>query len=382
MFALVLITLSAVASSISCTCQIPSKLLVGLPTLVVAALTDPSLSFVLKDAIPRLMMFGFRVKTALLLRFIPQLEFMSRLGTGANLQPTTLLKMGLRHLSSAKNLSMEVLSFFAFLIHWGLKGTIGLIISWFLFRLGESVILWQIWTEEVNLTSAMVVFPPCGVVLSLPFLLTSLWVWKVCTSLCTASVTISFQDNRLVRVQSLSDYRHILHDSLANQTDCAWDDLWDDLVEDWFVWRISVGNVISYLWITIWIAFYVIFLWIVDCWLNRQFVKSIYRFYQHVQRISPLTCHVCNIFLWWWNGGMDTCHVWNLSLWWWNGGMVIFHVFNLSLWWRNGGMVIFHVFNISLWWWNGAMVKWYPYSHDWRYVQRQVLPLTFLPWLC
>ena len=40
------------------------------------------------------------------------------------------------------------------------------------------------------------------------------------------------QENRLVRVQNLSNFCHILPDCLVNQTDFAWDDLWDDPVED------------------------------------------------------------------------------------------------------------------------------------------------------
>ena len=51
------------------------------------------------------------------------------------------------------------------------------------------------------------------------------------------------QENRLARVQSLSKYHHILRGRLVNHTDCAWDDLWDEPVEDQFVWRISVRSV-------------------------------------------------------------------------------------------------------------------------------------------
>ena len=93
MFAFVLLTLSAVASSISCPFRIQLELLVGLPTLVVGILTDPSLSVVLTDARLRLMKFGFWVKTALLPTFIPQRELTSTLELSANLQPTTLLNL-------------------------------------------------------------------------------------------------------------------------------------------------------------------------------------------------------------------------------------------------------------------------------------------------
>ena len=40
------------------------------------------------------------------------------------------------------------------------------------------------------------------------------------------------RENRLARVQSLSDSRQILCDCLVDQTYCAWDDLWDEPVED------------------------------------------------------------------------------------------------------------------------------------------------------
>ena len=40
------------------------------------------------------------------------------------------------------------------------------------------------------------------------------------------------RENRLARVQSLSKYHHILRGRLVNHTDCAWDDLWDEPVED------------------------------------------------------------------------------------------------------------------------------------------------------
>ena len=112
------------------------------------------------------------------------------------------------------------------------------------------------------------------------------------------------QENLLSCIQSLSDSCHILLDRLVNQTYCAWGDLWDKPVEDEFVWRISIGSVSSYVWIAVWIAFCVIFLWILDCLLNRQFIKSIYRFCQNFRRKSPLACHACNLSLWWWNGAM------------------------------------------------------------------------------
>ena len=96
--------------------------------------------------------------------------------------------------------------------------------------------------------------------------------------------------------------------------------------------------------------------------LHYTSMEFFYRFCQNFQSNPPIICHVC-IFLWWWNGGMDTCHVWNISLWWWNCGMDTCHVCNISLWWWNGGMNTCHVCNLSLWWWNGGIIKQSVYSH-------------------
>ena len=117
MLALVLLTLSAITPSVSYPFWIPLKILVGFPTQVVVTLKDSSLSVLLMDAIPRSMKLGFRMKTALLLKFIPHRELTPTLNTGANLQPTTLLKMSLGPLSSTKGPLVEVLSLSAFLIH-------------------------------------------------------------------------------------------------------------------------------------------------------------------------------------------------------------------------------------------------------------------------
>ena len=126
------------------------------------------------------MRFGFWLKTALPPNFIQHPELTSTLDLSENFQPTTLLKMGLQPLSSAKNPLREVLSFSA------------LIISWLLFQLGELVVLWQIWTGEVNLAAATAVFPSRGVVPYLPLLFTSHWVRKIRAPLRATSVTISF----------------------------------------------------------------------------------------------------------------------------------------------------------------------------------------------
>ena len=47
-------------------------------------------------------------------------------------------------------------------------------------------------------------------------------------------------DHLLVHVQILSNSRYILCDILVNKTDCAWYDLWDDPVDEYFVWRFQL----------------------------------------------------------------------------------------------------------------------------------------------
>ena len=73
------------------------------------------------------------------------------------------------------------------------------------------------------------------------------------------------------------------------------------------MWIISIGGVSIYLLIAVWIAFCVIFLWIIYFLFTRQFIKSIYPLCQHVQINSPLSRHACNLSLGWWNGAMVKC---------------------------------------------------------------------------
>ena len=120
------------------------------------------------------------------------------------------------------------------------------------------------------------------------------------------------QENHIARIQILSTSRSILHNCLVNSQDEDLDGLWDEPVDKWSVWRIffgrvsisdfsflSVTNVSNYFWIAVWITFCVIFPWtiicrIVDCWLKRQSFEYFYRFYQNVQRNSPLIWNICN----------------------------------------------------------------------------------------
>ena len=80
-------------------------------------------------------------------------------------------------------------------------------------------------------------------------------------------------ENLLARFQSLSNSCSIFCDNLVNRSCLAWDDIWDELVDESFLW----GN---FLWIAVWIAFCVIFLWIIDFRLNHQFIECIYSFCQ------------------------------------------------------------------------------------------------------
>ena len=73
--------------------------------MVVGTLIYTSLSVVLRDVSPRLVKFGFWVKTELLSKFIPQRKLTLMLESSTNLQSTTLLEMGLRPLSSAKTIN-------------------------------------------------------------------------------------------------------------------------------------------------------------------------------------------------------------------------------------------------------------------------------------
>ena len=87
---------------------------------------------------------------------------------------------------------MEVSNGWVSLTSWGLMDPFGLIISWIPYLVGETVVLPPIWNGEVNLVELTEVLPYHGVVLSVPFCLTSAGVWKTHAALCAAPVTISF----------------------------------------------------------------------------------------------------------------------------------------------------------------------------------------------
>ena len=259
LFALVSLTLSAVASSISCPCRIPSYLPVGNTNLVVGTLPDPSVSVVLTDTIPRSIKFGFRVKTALLPKFIPQRELTSTLESTAYLQPTTLLKNGFNTCIFCKksiNGSFEFLgdtdplrtkwpywidNNLVPILAWGFGGTVT--------NLNREI---QTGGRYSGVSIPWCVAVPTGS----SYLPRSPENTRVTARRVRDDL---FRENCLVRVQSLSNAHHILCDCLVNLTDCAWDDLWDEPVEDLFTCRLSVGSVSSHLWIAVWIAIWIAF---------------------------------------------------------------------------------------------------------------------------
>ena len=105
LFAFVSPTLSVVNSSISCPCRRQYELLVGLPTVVVVALTDPSSFLAMTDTTPNFTKFGFVVTTESLPKFIPPHELASTLGSPVNFPPTILLKLGLALIFSSKSIN-------------------------------------------------------------------------------------------------------------------------------------------------------------------------------------------------------------------------------------------------------------------------------------
>ena len=140
--------------------------------------TEQNSSDVWTNAFPRFTKFGLSVKTASLLKFIRKRKLTSALDSLVNLRPITLLKIGVRSLSLAGNPLMEESSGLASLIHWGPMIPLGLIITWFPVRIGEQFVLPKSRTGEVNLAETTAVFPFCGVVSSVPCLITSSGVRK------------------------------------------------------------------------------------------------------------------------------------------------------------------------------------------------------------
>ena len=126
-------------------------------------------------------------------KFIPSRELTLTLGSLVTLKPTNLLKLGLGPLFLSKNPLMEVLSFWALLIHWWPAGTIGLKIYCAPVCIGESEVILKIWIGGFNLAVSTAVVTSRGMEPPLPVWLTSIGFRKMRTSLHAASTTISFE---------------------------------------------------------------------------------------------------------------------------------------------------------------------------------------------
>ena len=76
----------------------------------------------------------------------------------------------------------------------GLMGPLGLLISWLLVLVAETVVPPTIITGEVNLGGVLEVFLSCGIVPFVSFRFTAAGSWKTCAPMCAASVTITFEE--------------------------------------------------------------------------------------------------------------------------------------------------------------------------------------------
>ena len=183
-------------------------------------LIDPSFSVVLTDVIPRLMKFGFWVKTALLPKFIPQLNLTLTLESSANLQPTTVLRMGLRPLSSAKsiNRSFEFLGVPDTLRTNGTYWIDNILVTSPYQGVGGTVTNLN-WRSQPGGCYDIVYVPRHGAVPAR----TNYLPRSPENSRATARRFYDnlLRENRLACVQSLSNSRHILIDCLVNRTDFA-----------------------------------------------------------------------------------------------------------------------------------------------------------------
>ena len=57
------------------------------------------------------------------------------------------------------------------------------------------------------------------------------------------------QEHCLAQVQNLLHYHHISGDDQVNRSNDNWDNLWDELADQYLLCKISVGSMSSYLWI-------------------------------------------------------------------------------------------------------------------------------------
>ena len=210
---------------------------------------------------------------------------------------------------------MKVSNGWSFLTYWGMMDRLGLSISCLHMIFGETEGPAPIQTGVVNLGGVLMVFPYHGIVLSVSLHFTTVWSFKSHASMYATLVTISFKiivrhackvpplaatpSSVIWLISGMTTGKISRMSRLINSL-CGEFSVVNVSISDFYF--ISVTSVSINHWISVWIAFYVIFLWIiiwriVDCWLNSQSYKSLYRFCQDVQINSPLLWNVCNVSL-------------------------------------------------------------------------------------
>ena len=97
-------------------------------------------------------------------------------------------------------------------------------------RVGELEVLIKFGIWRFNLAVATEVLTSRVMEPPLPIRIISVRVWKTSRRVCDDLL----REHRLAHAQILSDYRNILRNQMFNWTDCALDDLWDELVLQYF----------------------------------------------------------------------------------------------------------------------------------------------------
>ena len=168
--------------------------------LVVMPMKDLSLSVVLAGDSLKSMNFGLSLSTELLTKSILSRAYTSDIFPKTVLGPITFLKIDVGCPCTSKIWLMGALSGPAFLASVAVMDCLGLTISWFPVRVGESEVLLKLGIGGVNLAVAMAVLIYCGVEPSLPVQLTSLGVCKMCAPLRAASIHFSLSIPLVVSV--------------------------------------------------------------------------------------------------------------------------------------------------------------------------------------
>ena len=173
------------------------------------------------------MKFGFWVKMVLLQKFIPQSKLTSMLELSADLKPTSLNNS--IFWKKSINRSFEFLSVPNLLRSRGsywIDNVLVPIPSW-----GVGVTVKKLnWGSQPGGRYAGVSVPWRAAVPVCPAYLSRIPENTRATACCVRDNLL--RDHRLARIQSLSDSRNILCDRLVNRKDCAWDDLWDEPVDE------------------------------------------------------------------------------------------------------------------------------------------------------